>query len=91
VAKYEDNTPRNKKVMIQVQVCRQERQPTPPTIAIPLLFFQKKKKKKKVKKTQSSQVMGTSYTSLDERHFKTKETRYVCKTCMPPISSQLVM
>jgi hypothetical protein len=26
VAKYEDNTPRNKKVMIQVQVCGRERQ-----------------------------------------------------------------
>jgi hypothetical protein len=26
VAKYEDNTPRNKKVMIQVQVCGRQRQ-----------------------------------------------------------------
>jgi hypothetical protein len=47
VAMYEDNTPRTKKVMIQVQVCeRQRRQDYNNTFTF---FFQKKKKKIELK------------------------------------------
>jgi hypothetical protein len=43
VAKYEDNTPRNKKVMIQVQVCGRQRQRRPDYNNTSTFFFKKKK------------------------------------------------
>jgi hypothetical protein len=43
VAKYEDNTPRNKKVMIQVQVCGRQRQRRPDYNHTSTFFFKKKK------------------------------------------------
>jgi hypothetical protein len=42
VAKYEDNTPRNKKVMIKVQVCGRQRQRRR-DYSNTYTFFQKKK------------------------------------------------
>jgi hypothetical protein len=46
VAKYEDNTPRNKKVMIQVQVCGRERQRRHNYSNTSTLFFKKKSRAK---------------------------------------------
>jgi hypothetical protein len=68
VAKYEDNTPRNKKVMTQVQVCGQQRQRRR-DYNKPLLFFSKKKVELKMQTFSKSRAITQKILNKSRRKY----------------------